>query len=263
MPVVHTSPPPKPGMEAGRGAWLHWGHIPKDANGRTVTNYLFKSLASLDGSKMDTPEHMAVHWAIAGTQRCINAMGYRHPVLGPIPITGLYGPRTKWGVKWFQKTQGLVDDGIFGRKTAQALFLPLTVLVAVAHRVPPAHLAGMFTLESSWDPGAVSTWYWPINGTDQGLGQLNERSYPKLSDEDAFNPLKAIPIAAQRLAGGRAEFDGKGPALQDVCSIAQHNNPMLARQWYEIGSMGEDTDIYKYVHRIMDYGQKAIDGLAS
>ncbi|MER6084233.1 peptidoglycan-binding domain-containing protein [Streptomyces sp. NPDC001833] len=44
-----------------------------------------------------------------------------YPRMRPIPEDGLWGPNTKWGVKWFQDQVYLYPDGIVGRATGQKI----------------------------------------------------------------------------------------------------------------------------------------------
>jgi peptidoglycan hydrolase-like protein with peptidoglycan-binding domain len=233
LTVVHTFPPPAEGGPyiAGRSAWTKWGH-------RTGSRYYeFIVLATMDGVLGATPEPEAVqvHHAIAGTQLTLNAYGYKHPTAGPLNCDGRLGPRTEWAVQWFQRRNNLVDDGALGPKTAKGMFIPLTVLSCGQMGVPAAHLLGMFELESAWDPGAVSTWYKPVNGPDRGLAQINKNSHPDISDAQAFDPLFAIPYAVQRL----------------------HNSPADALEWYRTGQP-PDQQISDYVTGIIERGERIL-----
>lgn len=253
MTVVHPFPPPAEGGPyiAGRSAWTKWGHILEQPN------YRYGSLTNMDGTRVDTPEHLAVRHATFGIQRIINAFGYRHSVLGPIPVTGKFGPRTKWGVQWVQRQNGLVEDGILGRITARAMFVPTVKYFAggaIGLLVPAVDVLGMIDLESSWDPGAVSTWYKPANGPDRGLAQINAGAHSYVTDAQAFDPLFAITYAVGRLYAARQQFAGKGPELQRDCSIAQHNNPAGARAWYERGYISAADPLYLYVERVQARG---------
>ncbi len=255
MTVVRGTPP-QPGLVPQRGAWSFWGHTTGSPH------YLFKTLALMDGKRMDTDEHRAVHHAIAGIQKSLNAVGYKHPILGTIPVTGVFGPRTQWGVKWYQKQKGLLEDGVFGPKTARGLFIPIAKYMndplGSGPKVPVSHILGMFEHESGFDPGAVSTWYKPENGYDRGLAQINQNAHSEISDAQAFDPLFAIVYAINRLHRARTtQFHQKGPELQDNCSIAQHNSPAQAIAWYRDGTPPSEQ-IAKYVATIKVKGAALI-----
>ena len=254
------------GQVNGRSAWKPAGHRPVPGRTNPRGLYLFPGkLADIDGKPVGatrTADEWAVHYGIMAIQKSINSQGYRHPVLGPIPVTGLFGPRTQWGVQWLQKARGLKVDGVFGPLTARALFVPLVKFYCSGIMggivVPFHHICGMFDLESGWDPAAVSTCYKPENGPDRGLAQINEAANLSISEKDTFDPFVSIPYAVHRLHAGRLRFDDKGPELQTNCSIAQHNNPAAARLWYEIGWMGEDEPIRIYVDRVLDRAEEYV-----
>lgn len=227
----------------GRGAWSLYGKE------NSTTSYAFKTLATMDGQDpTKSYHHRAVRYGVAGIQARINATGYKHFIYGPIAVTGVLGPRTMWGIKWFQRTNNLVGDGYCGPRTALALFGPLVNWFAGVAVVPAGHLGGMIGHESGFDPGAVSTWYKPVNGPDRGLGQINKNAHPDITDPQAFDPVFAIHYTAQRLAVARATFAGKGTELQRACSIVQHNSPATALAWWRAGAIDTTVDPYnKYL----------------
>jgi soluble lytic murein transglycosylase-like protein len=232
---------PVPLVETGRGAWTKIG---KDNGSRY---YEFKSLSTFDGNQPTRDvNYQAVALAVKAIQNRLKALGYKHPVMGAIPITGLYGPRTKWGIQWFQKSKGLVADGICGPTTAKALWHGLINEKAAVHGVPPSHIYGMTYLESAMDPGAVGY----TTPTDRGLTQINLKAHPTITVEQAFDPNFALNYTADRLRKAREQFSGKGPELQKDCSIAQHNSPLNALQWYQAG-VAPNERIQKYVDLVL------------
>ena len=115
--------------------------------------------------------------------------------------------------------------------------------------VPPEHVWGMTALESSFDPGAVGA-----NGFDSGYCQINLSPAAhggSIPPPQAFNPIYAFDYTCRRLLNARSQFSAKGPDLQDKCGIAQHNSPLAAKIWYEIGWADPDEGIAIYVDRVL------------
>lgn len=90
-----------------------------------------------------------------------------------ISVDGIFGPKTEAAVKAFQKTHGLVQDGIVGSKTWAALgfaseskcidpkviYKPLPVHVTKSANRTPHYLAIHFTAGSSSKAGAAQNVY--------------------------------------------------------------------------------------------------------
>lgn len=252
-PIVHPWAPLEEGMLAGRGAWQKWGHY---ATG-DVRTYRFESLKTQDGSPMDPAEFAEVHHAIAGIQRAFNQVGYRHPLLGAIPVTGRFGPRTSWGVRWYQRNNGLKEDGIFGPATATSLFRTLVLVFAAYYKVPALPLLGMIGHESGFDPAAVSFYYKPVNGKDRGLAQINKNAHAEVTDAQAFDALFAIGYAVERYRDAQLMFpvDATHSAeLQMYCCILQHNSPAAARQFYRDNTINAASTGWAYISAVLAKG---------
>lgn len=227
---------------SGRGAWSLRG---KD-NGSPY--YCFKTLGTMDGNKPDLNlDYLAVHYGVKAIQNRLGDLGYRHPVLGKIPVTGKFGPRTMWGVQWFQKQNGLKVDGVFGRVTAHAFWRPLVMSIGHAACGRPDLLWGEVSVES-WggDPGAVSRVYKSENGPDLGLCQINTYWNPSVTLEHAFNAAYALLWSANNMALAFKRYDDKGPILQEQCAIARHNSHVQADAWYA-QSLPPSQQILDYV----------------
>lgn len=235
----------------GRGAWTKAGK----ANGTSSYAYIFGTTP--DGQEPDKgPAYQAVNFAVQAIQA--RGLVFKPPV--SIVPTGIFGPNSKVVVQHMQRALDaertgdvkIVDDGAFGPITSRAAWRPIITWFAGMYHVPPEHMWGMISLESSFDPGAVG-----MNGWDSGLCQINlspEGHGGQVTQAQAFDPLFAIPWSTGRLAGGRAQFSGKGADLQVVCSIAQHNSPAAALAWYNAGAepVGQYPTIGTYVERVLE-----------
>jgi len=213
----------------GRGAWTTHG---KD-NGSIY--YCFVSRDTRDGANgcLDL-DHFAVHHGVRAIQVWLNTSGFTYLGL-KIPVDGRFGRITRRGVKWFQTTNGLASDGVFGPSTARTLWRPLVTKVAAENLVPASILWGMTALESAFDPGAVSARYKIENGPDLGLCQINHHFNPDISPIESFKPRLALTWSAGNLRDAMDEFSGKGVTLQINCAVAHHNNPTQARTWFRTG----------------------------
>ncbi len=225
-------------MTAGRGAWTTTGH----RHGSRF--YLYASGEKADGLTPDKDLNFeAVFWGVYALQHQI----LRYGATGFIP-SGVFGPKTRDGLRVAQRALRVIDDGVLGPATAKALWRSTVAEMANRHEVPPEDLWGMISLESGFDPGAVGS-----VTPDRGLCQINLVAHPAITVAQAFSPRFAINYTAERLRAARDQFDGKGPELQRVCSIAQHNSPLAAKQWYEIGWVGEDEKIARYVALVLEH----------
>lgn len=227
---------PEPGTTVpGRGAWKPGGH----ATGRS--NYVWLWYWWNDGFDPEKSySHRAVHLGVLGIQQMLALAGV------PVKMSGTYDKQTATAVKAFQASRGLKADGAYGPVTARALTFVLIKFMANFHGVDPAVIWGFASLESGFDPAAVGE----VNGYDSGLTQINldDDAYGEIvTPEMAFNPFYNIDFTCRRYKKALAKYDEKGPILQKLCAIAQHNSPVAADTWYEIGWVGEDEKIAKYV----------------
>ncbi len=226
-----------PSVETGRGAFTRIG---KD-NGSRYYEYIVGK--PLDGrSPTKDVNYQAVNLGVKAIQDRINAYGY----VPSLVADGIFGAKTKAGVIWVQKKLGIGADGIVGPATCRALFHDLVNFFSAINSVPPSHIYGMTYLESVFDPGAVGY----TTPSDRGLCQINLVAHSYVTVEQAFDPHFALNYTADRLEGARIQFSGKGPELQKDCSIAQHNSPLWAKQWYAAG-VAPNEKIQKYVDLVL------------
>ena len=68
--------------------------------------------------------------------------------------------------------------------------------------VPPEIMYGMITMESGWDPMAISS-----DGQSIGLAQIHLPSNPTVTREAALNPVFAVEWLAESLSQSHNEFD--------------------------------------------------------
>lgn len=232
-------------VEQGRGAWSKVG---KDNGSRYYQAIVGKPW---DGSFPNKDvNYQAVTLGVMALQRRANQYAYwygRKPVI----VDGNFSPLDRELIKFVQVKLGFTGsqvDGVVGPTTSKAMFRDLVTWFSAINNVPPEHVWGMTSLESAFDPGAVGY----TTPTDRGLCQINLVAHPNVTVEQAFDPTYALNYTADRLAKARAQFSGKGPDLQRDCSIAQHNSPLAAKQWYEIGWVGPDEKIAKYVALVLE-----------
>jgi hypothetical protein len=239
-----------PELIRGRGAWSTLG---KDNGSRY---YCYLSRMDMDGRRPESDlHHFAVNRGVRAIQIRLNTLGFSIPLVGEINVNGKFGYHTKLGVKWFQKNRpeasGLAVDGVVGPTTAQALWMPLVNAIGMRECSRPDILYGMTSLESAFDPGAVSSLYKPENGPDFGLCQINLHFNPHVTVTQAFTPRYALTWSASRFNDAMNKYDGKGIVLQTNCAIAHHNSPVQADTWYETGVPPTDQ-IERYVELVLE-----------
>lgn len=228
-----------PGVTSGRGAWSSVG---KD-NGSRYYEYI-KGRA-LDGSSASkNVNYQAVNLGVKAIQARINSYGYSPALIAD----GVFGSGTRHGVAWIQEKLGLNPDGQAGPTTLKALWKDYLIWFAGVHGVPAGHLFGFMMLESVGDPGAVGY----TTPSDRGLNQINLSAHPNVTVEQAFDPLFSINYTASRLRNARDQFSGKTVELRTKCSIAQHNSPLAAKQWYSTG-FPPNEKIRVYVDKVLSY----------
>jgi peptidoglycan hydrolase-like protein with peptidoglycan-binding domain len=218
----------------GRGAW-------------TKSGIDFSSVYMLapEGEKRigAVAEKSLAHWAAAAGVRAIQ-LELHIQAYDPGVVDGVWGPNTTKSVKEFQKNEGLVPDGEFGRKSALALFTPAIDFAQETFEIPNNYLRGMINSESALDPGAVGYYIFygeklEYRGVDRGPGQINSKAHPEISWLDAFDFNFAATYTASRLQDTflslkKANPKQKTAALWDA-AIVSHNNPSAGRLWARDG----------------------------
>jgi hypothetical protein len=222
----------------GRGAWT------STAKGNRSRHYEHIPGTPLDGASAQADlNHLAVNLGVKAIQARINSLGYEPK----LQADGVLGAKTGAGIKWVQAKLNLRADGRLGPATAQRLWRDYVTWFAAWRGAPPAHLHGLMSAESNGDPGAVGY----LTPSDLGLFQINIKAHTYITPEQAFDPVFSTDYTARRLAEARRQFSGKGVALQTNCSIAQHNAPAWARQWYQDGYPPNER-IAQYVAKILE-----------
>lgn len=79
--------------------------------------------------------------------------------------------------------------------------------IALAHGIATTTLYNLVQSESNFDPNAD-------NGEDRGIAQINRKSFPEITDEQAFDPEFSLNFAAQKISEGK-------DYLWTVCSCVQ------------------------------------------
>lgn len=221
-------------MTTGRGAWTKLGGTTPYYE---LTTPMVGSLAINEDP--DDITFGAVNFGVKAIQILVESGA----------TDGVYGASTKKAVKKWQKSNMPAgsDDGVFGPVTAKALIGKRIATAELNHKIPGHYLFGIAMQESELDPGAVG-YYTP---DDKGIFQFNLPSQ-KLTAAEAFDPTVAVPRAANRFEAAWKKYSKKTTALQIACSIAQHNSPVWADEWYTNGTP-PNSSIAKYVTNVEKY----------
>lgn len=232
--------------------------VPAVVNGRGAFTKVGKETGRfyrcIDGVPFDggTPErdvnYQAVSLGVKALQRRANEYATMYG-FGKVSVDGNYSPLDRRQYRLLQGHLGLYVDGIIGPATCKAIWRDLIIFYADIYNVPPEHVWGMTSLESAFDPGAVGY----VTPSDRGLCQINLVAHPAISVEQAFDHHYAFNYTANRLRKARDQFYGQGTVLQRDCSIAQHNSPLAAQQWYKTGTPPTEQ-IATYVSLVLAQG---------
>lgn len=230
----------------GRGAWTTYG---KD--NRSIYYEYIKG-EPWDGSTPEKgPSYEAVHLGVKSIQTRLVDLGYDVDFKVPFVIDGTYGPRTKRMVKKFQRDHSLTVSGLVGATTASYMFGTYIEEAAVPFRWDSTYIYGIMRQESAGDPGAVG---WLTPG-DRGLFQFNTLVHDITYDQ-AHDFKEATDRVLARFNNAWAKYKGKGEELRINCSIAQHNAPAWADQWFNNGFPPNET-IEKYVSTVRGFAASA------
>lgn len=232
--------------DTGRGAWTTIG---KD-NGSIYYQYIKGE--PRDGA---TPEkglsYEAVHFGVKAIQSRLVDLGYDRFVRNGFDIDGKFGPKTKRMVKKYQENNGIYVSGAVGQTTGSHLFGTYIAEAAEPFRWDHSYIYGIMKAESAADPGAVG-WFTPA---DRGLYQFNTLVHA-MSFEQAHDYIYATDEVLSRFNNAWERYQGKGEELRINCSIAQHNAPAWADEWFETGKAPNET-IKKYVGTIRSFAVSA------
>ena len=232
--------------ETGRGAWTSIG---KD-NGEAY--YKYTKNKPLDGS---TPEkslsHQAVHLGVKSIQNRLLDLGYDSALKHDnFVVDGVYGRKTRRMVRSFQKANGIYVGGVVGPTTGSALWKSAIGDQGQTFNFDPAYIYGIMLQESGGDPGAVG-WFTP---GDRGLYQYNTLVHD-ITYEQAHDYMWATEAVFARFNNAWQKYRGKGHDLRVNCSIAQHNAPTWANEWFMYGEAPNEK-ILDYVGRVLGYAAK-------
>lgn len=221
-------------MAEGRGAFRFIG---KD-NGENF--YKFVKGLPLDGTSPEKGfNYEAVTLGVKSIEARLVELGYS------LKIDGSYGPKVKAAVKDFQTKNGIPDSGEVGYTTGPALWKPVIAEAGADRPFGPEFIFGLMKQESGGDPGAVGELHPP----DRGLWQFNMEADPDVTPDLAHDFRWATDAVYKRFGGAWKKYSGKGYNLRLDCSIAQHNAPGWADQWFDIGTAPNDQ-IQGYVSRV-------------
>lgn len=197
----------------GRGSWTNIGgllQLDRKLNKTKPGPYYMANIndpymigvkvhIALANNQQVTINDYAVYLGVKAIQRRLNI------TLGTnLAVDGMLGPKTDAVIKQLQTKLGVVADGMIGPNTATQLFLPVIKEEAKNYGVDWSIIAGLIKQESQFDPGAVGY----QDTTDMGLGQINLRSHPSISPEEAFTPAFAVDYVADRFRGSLVYWKG-------------------------------------------------------
>ena len=103
-------------------------------------------------------------------------------------------------------TPGNVLKG-FKNKIPEQKYLDLIMNSSKKYDIPPELIAAVIQQESGFNPNALNPGD-ATSGRDRGMVQINEKAFPNITDQQAFDPNFAIPFAAEKLAGDIDYFGG-------------------------------------------------------
>lgn len=226
-------------MIYGRGSWSPVGK----SNG--LRQYTYVSGQPLDGNERDKgTAYYAVNLGVKAIQTEINRQKLSS---SPLIVDGVFGARSAQGVREAQQKLGIGADGQAGVVTCKKLWRDLVKKAADLADIDPKYLYAQMSHESSGDPAACGY----FNEPDRGLTQINTAAHPDVSLEEAHDSKFNLEWAAKRFSEALTKYKSK-PSLQIVCSIAQHNSPTSADNWFKTGKAPNDK-IATYVEAVLGY----------
>jgi hypothetical protein len=139
-----------------------------------------------------------------------------------------FGSTMEQRVRDFQEKEGRLQvDGVVGPKTAAALLLaPKTRAEAIA-KIPNRLVARVIDVESANDPGAFVI---HADSVDRGLGQINSKQRPDVTDEQAYDPYFVVGYLARDLSEAEAILSD-----WDAAVVSWNVGVGGARKWLKEG----------------------------
>jgi hypothetical protein len=213
--------------------------------------------ADQNGTEVSMNDY-AVWRAVIAIQTELREGGYLGANRKPLPLDGLFGKQTDFALRTFQTAQKLPSEGIFGPKSAKAMFGWMAEeaarnAAAAADYPDPDELVrvmlGTISHESSWDVGAVGP-----NPKDVGIGQLNLPSQPKLSVHGCLSPRSALPYMARDVILANLQWADGDIRL----AVAAYNlGRGGANSWRKAGfpqywPAKTKNDIQKYIEEVLN-----------
>jgi len=229
----------------GRGAWTAFG---KD-NGSIYYEYIARQ--PFDGSTPEKgPNYEAVHLGVLAIQNRLVDLGYDGRLRGDdFEVDGIYGRRTRRMVKFYQKDNDITVSGIVGSTTGKHMFRGSIMEWGASFKFNPAYVYGIMLQESGGDPGAVGY----LTPGDRGLYQFNTLVHD-ISYKQAHDYTYANDAMFARFDNAWHKYRGKGDELRVNCSIAQHNAPTWANEWFMYGEPPNST-IESYVSKVKAFAE--------
>ena len=222
--------------ELGRGAFTSVG---KD-NG--LSYYGYRKGKPADGSSPEKGfNYEAVNLGVLSIEKRLVELGYN------LKVDGIFGPHVRDAVKDFQGKVEITQSGDVGYQTGPALFHGTIAGNGESFNFNPAFIWGIMKQESGGDPGAVG-YYTP---GDRGLYQYNTLVHD-ITYAQAHDHNWATEAVFSRFNNAWKKYRGKGEEMRTNCSIAQHNAPAWADEWFDTGS-APNTTILQYVGRVQSY----------
>lgn len=213
--------------------------------------------ADQNGTEVSVNEY-AVWRAVMAIQTELREGGFLGANRKPLTLDGLFGKQTDFALRSFQTAHKLPSEGIFGPKSARAMFTTMAeeaagyAAIAADYKDPDEVvrvMLGTISHESSWDIGAVGS-----NPKDLGIGQINVPSHPKLSPHGCLSPRTALPYMARNVILANLEW-----AEGDVrLAVAAYNlGRGGANSWRKAGfpqywPAKSKNDIQRYIEEVLN-----------
>jgi hypothetical protein len=199
-----------------------------------------------------TPEYgdwyEAVNLGVKSIQHRLVSLGYDDGLkfADEELMDGVFRRRTRRMVRRYQSDNGIAHTGTVGPITASRLFGSYISEVGTAFKFDPKYIYGIMMAESAADPGAQG-WFTP---GDRGLYQFNTLVHPDIDIYKAHDYEFATEAVFARFNNAWKKYKGKGADLRLNCSIAQHNAPVWANEWFDTGTP-PNSAIESYVGRVL------------
>ena len=179
-------------------------------------------------------------WPVYALQAALNSVGR------VVDDDGDFGPRTEQAVISYQKTRGLIPDGIAGVRTQSSLIEQISHKVHKAEPLLPDGLLRGYAESEGANILAATNWYTPPGGRKGcDCGVVQWRQYgPPFGQGDlkqAFNAEVSFRYASRILLDRMADYDRRRPSLLHSVlvrlAVLAHNAPFLSEQIVRNGKL--------------------------